>query len=89
MKLGLLKLKRGQYRGNVFTATGALEIEYENTSTEDDKVVATVSTGGPQSRVTIPNERERPESANGEQVTCDALVEKCVTSERPVDLGRV
>ena len=45
MKLGLLKLKRGQYPDNFFTANEALEIEYGNNSTEDDKVVAAVSAG--------------------------------------------
>ena len=55
----------------------AFESEYRNKFTEDDYIAALVSTMGPQYGATILNNMERLKSAEGEEVTCDALVEKC------------
>ena len=74
--MGPLKLKKGQYPDNVVTATGSIKIEHRNTVTEDDKVEALVSVAGPQYIHTFPNEMERLKNAEGEEVQCDALVEK-------------
>ena len=75
MKLGLLKLKKGQGPGNVVTAIAALRIEYMNKFTEADKVAALVSAAEPQYEATIHNKMKRLKSAKGDkEVTCDVIV---------------
>jgi hypothetical protein len=89
-KVGLLKLQKGRDPDNFVTAIEALEIEYRNNSTNDDKMAASVSVSEPQYGATILNKMEKLKNAEGEEVTCDALVDFfCVNCGGSVDLGRV
>ena len=76
MILGRLKFKKGQNPDNVATAIGALQVEYRNNISKEDKIVTLVSAVGPFCEEIIVNKMEKIKSAKGKEVTCDAIVGK-------------
>ena len=66
-----MKLKEGWYPDGFNTAIKALNIEYRNNFTKDDKVAALVSAAGSQYGATILNKMERLESAEEEEEVTD------------------
>ena len=87
-KLGQLKYKKGQNPDNFGTAIGGLEVKYRNKFTKYYKIATLVSAVGRFYGETIINKMEKLEAAKGNDVTCDAIVEKLCKVYRATGSGK-